>query len=217
MAQLDHTFTKNQGMQLSSWLAREHGFEPGKLGAQGMVKVLDDQHALGVSIGSSTLAVENAVDEASQWVVSFSFSRRDLNEQAHQFRPDKYDETWFHFSTIFGRGLVTEEQIILDKDVPFEAGFEVIEPAVEKALTLPNLGFIEKNLYDPPGGAKRHLLLAVINDALNGVDRVWDEYLADHERIMGLEKKEDLKQTRTAFDQQLRAFKAKFPDGIPRE
>ena len=76
MAQLDHSFTKNQAMQVASHLAREHGFETGKLGAQDMVKVLDDQHAIRVGMISKIISLEKAVDAAADWKVNFAFSRR---------------------------------------------------------------------------------------------------------------------------------------------
>lgn len=214
MAQLDHDFKKNQGMQLASWLAHEHGFEPGKLGAQDMVKVLDDQHAVGVGIGSKTISLESAVDGAADWQVGFSFARRDLNQQFYEWLGEP-EKLWFQQSTVAEQGkrvFVTEEHLKWSKDDPFEAGRDQIEAALNKAFGMANLAEIEDRLYEP---GRYAVTMVAANDALNGVDRVWDEYVANHERIMS-EAREDVKAKFSSFDEQLRAFKLQHPDGIPR-
>ena len=123
---------------------------------------------------------------------------------------------WFHYSTVYELGkrvFVTEEPMKWGKDDPFEVRLDQIESALETALGMANLADIETELYKP--GRRYPATRVAVNDALNGVDRVWDEYLANHERIMN-EGREDLQQKFASFDEQLRAFKAEHPDGIPR-
>ena len=200
-------------MQLASYLARENGFEPGKLGAQSMVKVLDDQHAIHVVTASKTMSLDKAVDVAAEWQVGFSFSRRDLNEHFHQWLGEP-EVLWFQSTSVAERGrkvFVTEEPMQWSKDEPFEVGIEQIEAALKKAIGMANLAEIEVHMY----ASMRPVTKLAANDALNGTGRVWDEYVANHERIMQ-EGREDIQKKFASFDEQLRAFKAEHPDGIPR-
>ena len=70
MAQLSHTFTENQPMQVASHLAKNHGFEPSPKpsGSARMVKIVDDQHAVIIIFSSKMMKrvrAEDAADGAS--------------------------------------------------------------------------------------------------------------------------------------------------------
>jgi len=213
MAQLDHTFEKNQAMQGASFLALEYGFEPGDLGAQGMIKFLDDQHALGVGFDSPTMSRHVAVDRAADWRVSFGFYRRDINEHLVMWLGD--ERIWFARSTVSCRGdFVTDHRLRWAKDVSFSEHRDEIESAVVRALDMVDLETIETNLYDPAG--RRHdLTKCAVNDALNGSNRTWDQYLELHEKLSN-EPSDHYRNRHLTFDKNLRKFKTENPDGIPR-
>ena len=213
MAELVHTFKKNQAMQTSSWLALEHGFEASERGANAMVKVLDDQHAVKVGCSSKYMG-RKAADGAAHWRISFAFSRRDVMEHLHRWRGE-LDKVWFQHATISESGpFVADEVLEWGKDEPFEAHRDEIEAALSTAVEMANFETIERHLYEPLSG-KPSLVKCAVNDALNGVDRIWNEYLAMTERVMS-DAREPVRVKHAEFDRQLREFKAKHPDGIPR-
>ena len=170
---------------------------------------------MNVSISSKTISRDKAVDAAADWKINFSFSRRDLNE--YTIRWLGLDQEWFHNSTVseIGAVFVTDSWLEWSEDEPFDVAKSDIETALGTAMTMANLADIEKQLYDPADGIK-NTTKCVVNDALHGVDRVWDDYLANHERIMS-QGKEKVRNQFIQFDKQLRAFKQEHPDGIPRD
>lgn len=133
---------------------------------------------------------------------------RDINERYNQWTGD-FKSMWFRHPTVNSLGGAS---VNWGKDDDFEVIVEQAEKSVQDSIAKFNFERLESELYDPANALRTVPKLAV-NDALNGVDRIWDEYQAFHEKKVG-QTHESEKWER--FDRSLRAFKEQYPDGIDR-
>lgn len=218
MAELFGSYTRNQAAQAASYLAQEHGFSPSHLGAQGMVKVLDEQHAVKVFLSSDTLYARHPVDEPGDWSLRFGFARRDVNEYTTLWLGQP-NVVWSNVATVYeyrrGR-FITEKPLHWSKDEPFEHARDPLEAALVVAEEWPNLERIEQELYEPTHGNGFIGFGAVVNDALSGSDRAESHYKFRWKMLEGNVGPGPTWDAMERFDQQLQAFKVANPNGIPR-
>ena len=208
---LRHNFENNQAMQFASFLAQEHGFEANQKSPVVMEKVLDDQHAIRVVSTSLVLKRSKPKDVLERAAFGFHFCRRDINEYHNQWTGN-HSSIWFKQPTVNALGKEAGSlNLMWAKDESFESIIDEAERRLLNAIQLFTLERVESELYDP-SVTVRYVHKIVVNDALNGVDRVWDEYLEYYEKSMSTGGHPWIE----AFDTKLREFKAEHPDGIPR-